>query len=79
MMIDSDSLIGEVNECWERYSELKAEKAALVKALRKLEATATVLSNHDRIKQPTRGAGDWSRLHNAIDDARAVLASAGES
>lgn len=54
------------------------DKAELVGALCKLEAAATVLSNHDRIKQPTRRAGDWSRLHNAIDGARAALAAVGE-
>lgn len=74
-MEHSDAFEAAVSEATSaEIRQLEGEVEELITSLEKLEGAATILSNHDRIKQPTRSAGDWSRLHNAIDDARRTLA-----
>ena len=48
-------------------------------ALRRLIEAAAELSNHDRRPgKPSRTAGDWSRLHARIDEAREALKECGQ-
>lgn len=47
-------------------------------ALRRLEHAASVLCNHDAEPGHMRTAGDWSRLHAAVEDARHALADGQE-
>lgn len=42
-------------------------------ALRRLERAASMLCNHDHAPGFHRTAGDWDRLHAAIEDARAAV------
>lgn len=66
-------------ECVSEYATVTADRNRLREALIGLEASATSLSNHDKIKQPTRSQSDWSKLHHRIDVARRAIEASKEA
>lgn len=46
-----------------------------LEALKELESAASILSNFDQQKYYFRKQGDWSRVHERIRIARAVIAA----